>query len=56
MPLSLLSQYLPRQYESVRRGALRNGARELALAAVEGVLLQYSRACSSAPEHRLDLQ
>lgn len=45
-PLTLLSQYLPLQYEAVRAGRLRPRARELVLYAIEQVLQQYSAACT----------
>jgi len=49
-PLSLLSQFLPRQYAAVRAGTLRLDARELVLHQVDGVLEQYASACTgSAP-------
>lgn len=46
-PLTLLSQYLPRQYEAVRAGRLRLRARDLVLHHVDLVLQQYSSACST---------
>ena len=49
MPLALLSQYLPRQYEDVRAGQLTNSATSLLRAGVTHVLDQYARACT----HRL---
>jgi D-tagatose-1,6-bisphosphate aldolase subunit GatZ/KbaZ len=45
LPLALLSQYLPEQYEKVRSGELKNHPRELLLARVTGVLNKYSSAC-----------
>jgi D-tagatose-1,6-bisphosphate aldolase subunit GatZ/KbaZ len=45
-PLTLLSQYLPLQYEAVRAGRLRPSARELVLHSIEQVLQQYSAACT----------
>jgi D-tagatose-1,6-bisphosphate aldolase subunit GatZ/KbaZ len=45
-PLTLLSQYLPVQYEAVRAGRLRPRARELVLHAIEQVVEQYSAACA----------
>ena len=47
-PLSLLSQFLPRQYAAVRAGTLRLDARELVLHHVDGVLEQYASACAVA--------
>jgi len=46
IPLTLLSQYLPQQYERVRDGLLTNSARELVLDHVTNVLRHYDRACS----------
>jgi D-tagatose-1,6-bisphosphate aldolase subunit GatZ/KbaZ len=45
-PLTLLSQYLPLQYQAIRAGELPMGARGLVLHAIERVLTQYSAACS----------
>jgi D-tagatose-1,6-bisphosphate aldolase subunit GatZ/KbaZ len=45
LPLTLLSQYLPRQYAAVRAGTLANDPRELLLDGVAQVLRQYARAC-----------
>jgi D-tagatose-1,6-bisphosphate aldolase subunit GatZ/KbaZ len=45
-PLTLLSQYLPLQYEAIRTGQLRPRARELVLHSIEQVLQQYSAACT----------
>ncbi len=45
LPLALLSQYLPEQYEKVRSGELKNHPRELLLARVMDVLDVYARAC-----------
>jgi len=47
-PLSLLSQFLPRQYAAVRAGSLRPDARELVLHCVDGVLEQYAGACAGS--------
>ncbi|MGO9037806.1 MAG: D-tagatose-bisphosphate aldolase, class II, non-catalytic subunit [Steroidobacteraceae bacterium] len=44
-PLTLLSQYLPLQYEAVRAGRIGLCARELVLHAIEQVLQQYAAAC-----------
>jgi D-tagatose-1,6-bisphosphate aldolase subunit GatZ/KbaZ len=44
-PLSLLSQFLPRQYAAVRAGTLAPAARELVLHQIGLVLEQYARAC-----------
>jgi D-tagatose-1,6-bisphosphate aldolase subunit GatZ/KbaZ len=48
VPLSLLSQYLPRQYAAIRDGRLRNDPRELVLDSVAGVLRHYAEACHPA--------
>jgi D-tagatose-1,6-bisphosphate aldolase subunit GatZ/KbaZ len=45
-PLTLVSQYLPLQYEAIRAGRLRLGARQLVLHQIERVLDQYSEACT----------
>jgi D-tagatose-1,6-bisphosphate aldolase subunit GatZ/KbaZ len=44
-PLTLLSQYLPLQYEAIRAGRIRLRSRDLVLYAIEQVLQQYSAAC-----------
>jgi len=45
-PLTLLSQYLPVQYEAVREGRLRNVPQELLKEGVGRVLRQYAEACA----------
>ena len=45
IPLSLLSQYLPGQYQAVRDGRLKADSRELAIDRVRDVLRIYSYAC-----------
>ena len=45
-PLSLVSQYLPLQYQAIRAGLLRPRARDMVLHAVEQVLQQYAQACA----------
>jgi D-tagatose-1,6-bisphosphate aldolase subunit GatZ/KbaZ len=45
-PLTLLSQYLPLQYEAIRAGRIGLRARELVLHSIEQVLQQYSAACA----------
>jgi D-tagatose-1,6-bisphosphate aldolase subunit GatZ/KbaZ len=45
MPLTLLSQYLPRQYEQVRAGRVRNAPPDLLRDGVAQVLRGYGRAC-----------
>ena len=47
LPLALLSQYLPEQYEKVRSGELKNHPRELLLARVLDVLDVYAIACQN---------
>lgn len=47
LPLALLSQYLPEQYEKVRSGELKNHSRELLLARVLDVLDVYAIACQN---------
>jgi D-tagatose-1,6-bisphosphate aldolase subunit GatZ/KbaZ len=48
MPLTLLSQYLPRQYEQVRAGRVRNAAPDLLRDGVAQVLRGYEQACEGA--------
>jgi D-tagatose-1,6-bisphosphate aldolase subunit GatZ/KbaZ len=48
IPLTLLSQYLPLQYERVRSGTLGNEPRRLVLDVVGQALQGYSRACRQA--------
>jgi len=48
LPLSLLSQYLPLQYEAVRAGELCNDARELVVSGVAAMLRHYANACTPA--------
>ncbi len=45
LPLALLSQYLPRQYEKVRNGELGNRPRQILLGGVMDVLADYRAAC-----------
>jgi D-tagatose-1,6-bisphosphate aldolase subunit GatZ/KbaZ len=49
-PLTLLSQYLPLQYEAIRAGRIGLCARELVLHSIEQVLQQYSAACADNPD------
>jgi D-tagatose-1,6-bisphosphate aldolase subunit GatZ/KbaZ len=49
MPLTLLSQYLPRQYEQVRAGRVRNAPPDLLRDGVAQVLRGYGRACEVTP-------
>jgi D-tagatose-1,6-bisphosphate aldolase subunit GatZ/KbaZ len=48
IPLTLLSQYLPRQYAAIREGSLANDARALLLDGVAQVLRTYASACHPA--------
>jgi D-tagatose-1,6-bisphosphate aldolase subunit GatZ/KbaZ len=45
LPLTLLSQYLPRQYAAIREGRLAHDARAILLDGVAQVLRQYAQAC-----------
>lgn len=45
IPLTLLSQYMPRQYAAIRAGKLANDARALLLDGVAQVLRDYAGAC-----------
>jgi D-tagatose-1,6-bisphosphate aldolase subunit GatZ/KbaZ len=45
-PLTLLSQYLPQQYEAIRAGRIPSRSRNLVLYGIERVLQQYSAACT----------
>jgi len=47
LPLSLLSQYFPKQYEKVRSGELKNHPREILLNRVMDVLDDYAFACKA---------
>ena len=49
-PLTLLSQYLPAQYEAVRAGRLRNLPADLLREGVARVLRQYMHACSATAD------
>jgi D-tagatose-1,6-bisphosphate aldolase subunit GatZ/KbaZ len=49
-PLTLLSQYLPRQYEAIRSGRIANDPHQVLLEGVRAVLDGYARACGSV-EH-----
>lgn len=51
-PLTLLSQYLPAQYEAVREGRLRNRPVELLKEGVARVLRQYMDACAAGAATR----
>ena len=45
LPLTLLSQYLPLQYTTIREGQLAHDARAILLDGVAQVLQQYAQAC-----------
>jgi D-tagatose-1,6-bisphosphate aldolase subunit GatZ/KbaZ len=45
IPLSLISQFMPRQYEAVRSGALANSPHEIVLHRITEVVSTYARAC-----------
>jgi D-tagatose-1,6-bisphosphate aldolase subunit GatZ/KbaZ len=49
LPLSLLSHYLPRQYDRIRSGALSNNPRSILLGGVTHVLDDYAFACGNNP-------
>lgn len=44
-PMTLLSQYLPRQYTAIRQGIINNSPREILIHKIEEILEQYSSAC-----------
>ena len=46
-PLTLISQYLPRQYEAIRAGRLRNAPRDLITHKIGEITNKYARACWS---------
>ena len=48
LPLTLLSQYLPWQYEEIRAGRLRNSVGDILQEGVARVLRQYGQACAPA--------
>jgi D-tagatose-1,6-bisphosphate aldolase subunit GatZ/KbaZ len=49
LPLTLLSQYLPRQFAAIREQRLENDAQAVVIDAVAHVLRQYAQACTPAP-------
>jgi D-tagatose-1,6-bisphosphate aldolase subunit GatZ/KbaZ len=51
IPLSLLSQYLPDQYYSIREGRLMNNAESIVIDKVRTVMGIYSRACGIARDN-----
>jgi D-tagatose-1,6-bisphosphate aldolase subunit GatZ/KbaZ len=52
LPLTLLSQYLPHQYDAIRDGRLRATPSELLKEGVARVLRQYMRACTAGAATR----
>ena len=48
-PLTLLSQYLPLQYQALRDGQIHLRARDLVLHSIDQVLQQYAAACTDNP-------
>jgi len=48
IPLTLLSQYLPNQYQAIRNGLLQNNPEQILLASVAAVLHQYHLACTTS--------
>ncbi len=48
-PLTLLSQYLPQQYQALRDGRIHLRARDLVLHSIDQVLQQYAAACTDNP-------
>jgi D-tagatose-1,6-bisphosphate aldolase subunit GatZ/KbaZ len=49
LPLSLVSEYLPRQYEKIRDGKIKNLAHILLLDRITDVLNDYAFACGNYP-------
>ncbi|MCJ7556081.1 MAG: class II D-tagatose-bisphosphate aldolase, non-catalytic subunit, partial [Gammaproteobacteria bacterium] len=45
-PLTLIKQYLPVQYEAIRRGEIKNRPREIIMHKIDEVLIQYQEACN----------
>jgi D-tagatose-1,6-bisphosphate aldolase subunit GatZ/KbaZ len=52
MPLTLLSQYLPRIYDEVRAGNVANDPHSMLREGVAGVLRHYAQACNPSTEPR----
>jgi D-tagatose-1,6-bisphosphate aldolase subunit GatZ/KbaZ len=46
LPLALLGQYLPRQYDEIRAGRLTNSAASILCSGVTHVIRQYAQACA----------
>ena len=58
LPLTLLSQYLPRVYDGVRAGTVRNDVRAILREGVAHVLRDYAQACNPAatPQGGTDIE
>jgi D-tagatose-1,6-bisphosphate aldolase subunit GatZ/KbaZ len=58
LPLTLLSQYLPRVYDGVRAGTVRNDVRAILREGVAHVLRDYAQACNpaAAPQGGTDIE
>ena len=52
LPLTLLSQYLPRIYDGVRAGAVPNDVRSILREGVAHVLRDYAQACNQTAPPR----
>jgi D-tagatose-1,6-bisphosphate aldolase subunit GatZ/KbaZ len=48
LPLSLLSQFVPRQYERIRRGEIESTPQAVVRDHIRAVLLDYEAACEEA--------
>jgi len=48
LPLTLLSQYLPKQYSKIRAGLLKNNAHNIVLDKITEILEDYNAACYNA--------
>jgi D-tagatose-1,6-bisphosphate aldolase subunit GatZ/KbaZ len=46
LPLSLVSQYFPRQYENIRNGTIQNDAKKILISHISEVLDHYQYACA----------
>ena len=58
LPLTLLSQYLPRVYDGVRAGAVPGDVRSILREGVAHVLRDYAQAChpAAAPQGGTDIE
>jgi D-tagatose-1,6-bisphosphate aldolase subunit GatZ/KbaZ len=45
IPMAMLSQHLPAQYDELREGALQNHPKDIIISKIRGVLKPYSEAC-----------